>query len=371
MSRPPRDAATHAAEAPRPRAHRSGGAGRATRPLGRPRAWLGVLALAVALGSTALAQVDVRSAELGFSVTVPNAWPVRVDVADDGVSVSIDAPFGDASVVLWSGALPDVERDAFETGGLDGLLAALFDDIARELVGARTTAAFDAEVLRGEARGLAFEAGRVSGRLVASVTGDVAHVWLVSGTHLDVDRILGSADLRRPQANAARGAPRVRATLLYRRTWFDLPAGWTLTHDLGHGDVVAALVHPLGAGITITMTDLASPEAAAYHAASMAERADLLAAETAARHPDAQVTVRPPAGRHLPVVVDVAEPDAIGAVAALLADGDAEGATAIVTIRAHGPLAAAADLADAFELVLATLSVGPGWWRTPLPPPGG
>lgn len=371
MSRPTRDAATQAAEATRPTPHRSGGAGRATTTRGGPRTWLGVLALAVALGSAALAQVAVRSAELGFEATVPNAWPVRVDVADAGVSVTIDAPFGGASVVLWSGPLPDDERRAFDAGGLDGLLAALFDDLAGELAGARTTATFDVALRRGEARGLSFEAGRVSGRLVASVSGDVAYVWVIRGQDPAVDRILGSADLRGPPPNAASGAPRVRATLLYPRTWFDLPAGWTLTHDLGHGDVVAALVHPLGAGITITKADLAPPDAAAYHAASMADRADLLATETAARHPDAQVTVRPLAGRHLPVVVDVAASDAIGAAAALLADGDAEGATAIVTIRAHGPLAATADLADAFELVLATLHVRPGWWRTPLPPPGG
>lgn len=365
------DAATQPTEGTRAGSRRSAGAGHAASTLGGRPAWLRLLALAVALGSTALAQVGVYSAGLGFDVTVPNAWSVRLDVVDAGVSLAMDEPFGRASVVLWSGPLPDEERGAFATGGLDGLLAALFDDLARELAGARSTASFDVAVRRGEARGLSFEAGHVSGRLVASVAGDVAYVWLVSGNHPDVDRILGSADLRGPLPNAASEAARVRAWLVYPRTWFDLPAGWRLTHDLGFGPDIAVLTHPLGARITVTKADLEWPDAAAYRAASMADRADLLATQTAARHPDAQVTVRPLPGRQHAVVVDVASSDAVGAVAALLADGVAVGATAIVTIHALGPTAAAAEVADAFELVLATLHVLPGLWRTPTPPPPG
>jgi len=339
-----------------------------------------ILLVAAALAGAALGQLSIRSDALGFETLAPSGWAIRLTAGDDDVTLAFRDPGGGGGVVLWSGPLVDGDRDAFEADGLEGLLFFLFDAFAAEIGGARITGTFDVALPRVAARGLSFDARHTSGRLVAGVIGDVAYVWAANanpGSEATVgtafEAMLGAADLRGSPAVAAGAAPRVRASLGHERMRFDLPPGWTFVHAFQPFDpLIGTLEHPLGAIITITTADLRPDEAAAYHALPRADRAEQLARATASTHPNALITLRPlPAARRDAVAVAVATTDTVGAVFALLADGESEGSTAIVTIRADAPGAAAAELADALDRVLATFRVLPGWWRLPLPPPGG
>ena len=333
-----------------------------------------------ALSHAALAQVSIRSDALGFETVAASGWTIRFDAGDDDVTLAFRAPGGDGGVVLWSGPLLDGERSAFDANGLAGLLDFVFGGFAAEIGGARIAGTFDVALRHVEVRGLSFDARHTTGRLVVGVVGDVGYVWAANanpGAEATVgaafEAMLAAADLRGSPADGARAAMRVFATLGHERLRFALPPGWTFVHTFHPFDPsIGTLEHPLGAIITITAADLRPDDATAYHALARADRAERLARETASTLPDAQVVLRPLASTRIDAVaVDVETADTVGAVIALLADGEAEGSTAIVTIRADAPRAAAAELSEALALVLDTFRALPGWWREPLPPPGG
>ena len=112
---------------------------------------------------------------LGFRIDLPSGWIVDEDGNDQEVMLFVLSPENDGGLIIAVGPLEGGDRDAYLSGGLEGLIEPAFALVA-EIPGVQRGDVFAATMGGRDAAGFAYQAGSVGGRFVFTVSGEQIYV---------------------------------------------------------------------------------------------------------------------------------------------------------------------------------------------------